>query len=178
MNITYQVRRVVRPALTMSSKAVSMSASLSWAIQYAFVPAAVNSLPLSMNFWPSVVTKPVPTGVDEGAVDDAVCDTVDVAGTEELLTGDELGAAGALLEADAAPGKHSGVVNSDSKFQRKNGFSRSQRNAFNVTATATIEAARKRGTGRCESRSEARGTGLLKANKLTGVVRIPGVVIQ
>ena len=59
-----------------------------------------------MNFWPETETKPVPTGVDEGAVDDAVCEAVEVAGAEELG-----GAAGALLEAEAAPGRHSGVVN-------------------------------------------------------------------
>lgn len=48
----------------------------------------------------------MPTGVEDGAVGDAVWDaeTVEVAGAEEL------GAAGALLEAEAAPGKHSGVV--------------------------------------------------------------------
>lgn len=83
-----------------------MSGSLSCANQYALVPATTYSFPSSMNFWPEVVTKLVPTGVDEGAVDDAV----DVAGTEELTTGDELGAAGALLEAETVPGKHSGIM--------------------------------------------------------------------
>lgn len=56
---------------------------------------------------PDTVTKLVPTGFDDGEVGDAVGD-VD---TVEVVGADELGAAGALLEAVAVPGRHSGVVN-------------------------------------------------------------------
>ena len=97
------VRTVVKPALEMSENAVSISASIICASQYAFVPATVNVSPFNVNFWPETLTNPVVVGVEVAEVEVSVVEVlvctdvvVDVAVDVEVVV--------------AEPGMHSRII--------------------------------------------------------------------
>ena len=98
------MRTVVKPALAMSWKAVSISSSDSWASQYPFVPATMYSSPLSMNFWPEVVTKPVAVGAGAAELEEVGAAIVDDELADDTV---EEGGVDAVEVGVAAPGRHS-----------------------------------------------------------------------